>query len=400
VLESILKLDEDIGAVFINKDYTDYAIKREAKLKNITENYDCDFFSYEDYLLHNVNTIVNSSGKYYSVFSPYYRQCIKYNVDKPLIKKYTNYINFKYNIKHEVTFNKINKFIFGNEDGIYNDNNNDNNDNNNNEIEDNFISTREEGLKKIKAIKNHKQYAQDRDNLYQNTTRLSPYIKFGLVSIREVYHKIFDLFGKKHDLIRQLYWRDFYYNIAYNRPDIFKSKSFKKTYDAIVWKTNINFYTKWKEGKTGYPVVDAGMRELNATGYMHNRTRLITSNFLVKHLFIDWRKGEKYYASKLIDYDPSINNGNWQFSASSGADAQPYFRMINPWLQAIKFDPDCEYIKKWIPELRDVPVEDIHDWQNQYHEYNIDYPAPCKIYDFNKLKKESKAIYLKAFKNY
>src|SRR6218665_3542211 len=121
---------------------------------------------------------------------------------------------------------------------------------------------------------------------------------------------------------------------------------------------------------TGCPSVDAGMRELNETGYMHNRARLITSNYLVKHLFVDWRKGEKYFASKLLDYDPSVNNGNWQFTSSSGADSQPYFRMMNPWTQGERHDPDCVYIKKWIPELADVPAADIHDWQNQYSNYS------------------------------
>jgi deoxyribodipyrimidine photo-lyase len=243
-------------------------------------------------------------------------------------------------------------------------------------------------------IKDQKNYGEDRNNLFQSTTKLSPYIKFGLISIREVYHKIKSLFGKSHDLIKQLYWREFYYNISHNRPDLFKGKSFKLQYDKIKWINNQKSFKLWKNGMTGYPIVDAGMRELNNTGYMHNRARLITSNFLVKHLFIDWRFGEIYFASKLIDYDPSVNNGNWQFTSSSGADSQPYFRMMNPWLQGQRHDPECEYIKKWIPELKDIPNEHIHNWQDYYQQYKkIKYPKPCKMYDFKTLKKESKSIY-------
>jgi deoxyribodipyrimidine photo-lyase len=129
---------------------------------------------------------------------------------------------------------------------------------------------------------------------------------------------------------------------------------------------------------------------------MHNRSRLITSNFLVKHLFIDWREGEKYYASKLIDYDPMVNNGSWQFTSGSGADSQPYFRMMNPILQSIKFDNDCIYIKKCVEELKNISCEDIHNWHNVYANYDVYFP-PCKVYDFNELKKASKIVYSKAF---
>jgi deoxyribodipyrimidine photo-lyase len=223
------------------------------------------------------------------------------------------------------------------------------------------------------------------------------------VSVREVYHRIKSLYGIHHDLIRQLYWREFYYGLSYNRQDMLSdATSFRESYDKITWGKSSNskkLLEKWKNGTTGYPIVDAGMRELNLTGYMHNRARLITSNFLVKHLFIDWREGEKYFASKLIDYDPSVNNGNWQFTSGSGADSQPFFRMMNPWTQGERHDPKCAYIKAWIPELETVADDDIHNWQSAYKNYkDINYPAPCKIYDFNKLKKESKKVYSKAFK--
>ena len=155
-----------------------------------------------------------------------------------------------------------------------------------------------------------------------------------------------------------------------------------------------SLFNKWKDGKTGYPIVDAGMRELNETGFMHNRSRLITSNFLVKVLGIDWRKGERYYATKLVDYDPSVNNGNWQWTAGSGADSQPYFRIFNPWSQGAKHDPECVYIKKWVPELKDVDPNDIHKWDEMYEEYDI-YYEPCVSYDDQKAKilKMYKAVF-------
>lgn len=382
VISDILDADQDITRVYINKDYTDYAVKREEKIKKVVEKRNLSLFSIEDYLLHNMGTIVTGKKEYYSVFTPFYRAGIKHNVDKVIKNNRDNYISSRYKIKNEVSFDKIIKIIdldldLGQED---------------------FPATRQDALKRLNAIKDHKNYGRDRNNLTQETTKLSPYIKFGLLSIREVYHKIYSLFGRNHDLIKQLYWREFYYNISYNRPDLFnESASFRESYDKIKWNDDNKLYNKWMKGITGYPIVDAGMRELNNTGYMHNRSRLITSNFLVKHLFIDWRLGEKYYASKLIDYDPSVNNGNWQFSSGSGADSQPYFRMMNPWLQGERHDPDCEYIKKWVPELSDLPPEVIHNWNEEYVNYKGIYHPPCKIYDFAKLKKESKRIYSKAF---
>lgn len=388
VLEHILKNDTDIDAVFVNKDYTPYATDRELKLRKVTESLGRQFESHEDYLLHPINTITNKSGSYYSVFGPFYDTAIKLEVQVPRTLKHTNFVNSRYVIKNETTFQHIEKEYLGTEDipDLYE-----------------FIPSREEALKRVRFLRYHKDYKNHRDDLFLETTKLSPYIKFGLVSIREVYERIRKLYGKSHDLIRQLYWREFYYGLSYNRPDMLKdSTSFRESYDKITWywsDADKKLFQKWKRGETGYPVVDAGMRELMYTGYMHNRTRLITSNFLVKHLFIDWREGERYYASKLIDYDPNINNGNWQFTSGSGADSQPFFRMMNPWTQSEAHDLHCGYIKTWIPELEDVPDEDVHDWQNKYDQYVTKYPRPCKEYIFDKLKKESKKVYSKAFKH-
>jgi deoxyribodipyrimidine photo-lyase len=173
----------------------------------------------------------------------------------------------------------------------------------------------------------------------------------------------------------------------------------KPNYNKIKWHDNKNWFEKWCKGETGFPVVDAGMRELNQTGYMHNRARLIVSSFLVKTLLISWTKGEQYFATKLTDYDPASNNGNWQWTAGSGADSQPYFRIFNPWEQTKNYDPDCEYIKKWIPELKDVPIKDILNWGEIYSEYKdtvlINYPKP--IVDYKKQKELALNMYSSAF---
>jgi deoxyribodipyrimidine photo-lyase len=147
-------------------------------------------------------------------------------------------------------------------------------------------------------------------------------------------------------------------------------------YKSIKWSQNERYFHAWCEGLTGFPIVDAGMRELNATGYMHNRVRMIVASFLTKDLHIDWRLGEKYFAQKLVDYDPAVNNGNWQWVASTGCDAQPYFRVFNPWLQQKKFDPDCLYIKRWIPELAMLPPKSIHGLSKIKSKLMANYPHP------------------------
>ena len=223
-------------------------------------------------------------------------------------------------------------------------------------------------------------YSKTRNELSISTSELSPYIKFGCISIREVYQA----FKTKHDFIRQLFWRDFYANILYSFPHVLGS-AMKPNYNKLHWHNNSNLFKKWCNGETGYPVVDAGMRQLLQTGYMHNRARLIVSSFLVKTLLISWEKGEKYFAQHLVDYDPASNNGNWQWTAGSGADSQPYFRIFNPWEQTKNYDSNCEYIKQWIPELKDVPNKDILNWENTYSQYkNIKYPKPIVNYKTQK----------------
>ena len=248
---------------------------------------------------------------------------------------------------------------------------------------------RKEALHLLKNIAHLKNYKEIRNfPALAGTTHLSAHNKFGTVSIREVYQTIVKCFGKTHTLINELYWRDFFTHILYHFPHVL-GEAFHKKYNDIRWENNKNFFKKWCLGMTGFPIVDAGMRELNQTGYMHNRVRMIVASFLVKDLHIDWRWGEKYFAQQLIDYDPAVNNGNWQWAASTGCDAQPYFRIFNPWRQQVQYDPDCVYIKKWLPELINISPKIIHElYKNKMNGY------PQPLVDHAIASQFSKKMYL------
>lgn len=226
-------------------------------------------------------------------------------------------------------------------------------------------------MDQLSACKN---YAETRDfPALQSTSQLSAHLKFGTVSVREVFYAVVQALGEEHPLLRQLYLRHFFTHIAYYFPKVF-GHAFIDKFDKVAWDNNLEIFQAWAAGKTGFPIVDAAMRDLNATGNMHNRLRMVVASFLVKDLHISWRWGERYFAQHLLDYDPCLNNGNWQWAASTGCDAQPYFRIFNPWLQQQKFDPDCVYIYQWLPELRGVPAKVLHNWHKTH--YGDFYPAP------------------------
>lgn len=223
-------------------------------------------------------------------------------------------------------------------------------------------------------------YKENRDFPFlKATSRLSIYLKNGSLTTAQIISTLNlgkaswkEKSGPAH-FVKELAWREFYYAILFHRPDVEK-KSFLSQYEDLPWENNETLFERWKNGTTGFPIVDAGMRELNTTGWMHNRVRMIVASFLTKDLLIDWRWGENYFMQKLLDGDLAPNNGGWQWAASTGCDPQPYFRIFNPWLQSAKFDPDGVYIKKHIPELRSTPSEDLHDVEADLTRYG--YPAP------------------------
>ena len=323
---------------YSNTDVTPFAKARDRSIELVCAEAGVEFFLFDDLLLHPLTTVNKSDGNPYTVFTPYANKASQIPPATSRPHTYTNFSGRKCSEAGLNRFNELNPKL------------------------GNLIleGGRDEGLSIINKLSAFADYDDKRDYpALRGTTRLSAHLKFGTVSAREVFEGIQLHFGSGHTLIRELYWRDFFSKIAYFFPHVFGG-AFRHEYNRIEWDNNEKWYQSWCGGKTGFPIVDAGMRELVTTGFMHNRVRMITASFLVKDLHVDWRSGEKFFARHLIDYDPAVNNGNWQWVASSGCDAQPYFRIFNPWLQQEKFDPNADYIKKWIPELRGFKAQEIH----------------------------------------
>jgi deoxyribodipyrimidine photo-lyase len=345
----------NIKAVFINRDYTPFSRKRDKKIEQVCQALNVAFHAYADALLHEPEEILKTDQKPYTIFTPFFKKASQLKVHLPQNLSYKNYYTKSIELENKSILNDLtlsinpNLFVKGG---------------------------RVEGLTLLNKIKKLEKYEETRNIPSMNgTSQLSAHNKFGTISIREFYYRIVKYFNKEHALIRELYWRDFFTHIAFHHPHVF-GETFHHTFKEIPWSQNEKHYKAWCEGKTGFPIVDAGIRQLNTTGYMHNRVRMIVASFLVKDLHIDWRIGEKYFAHKLVDYDPAVNNGNWQWVASTGCDAQPYFRVFNPWLQQKKFDPHCLYIKRWIPELVNIPDKAIHRLNGTKTRLIQNYPCP------------------------
>lgn len=353
ILKNLTK-EIDISAIFVNRDYTPYSKQRDEEISALCDNINIAFESYNDLLLNEPEDIKTKQGHPYTIYTAFYNACSKIPVKKAQKNKFTNYFNKK--IKLGVSEQIFDDILPEKNDTI------------------NVNGGRSNGLSILRHISKFKDYPDKRNFLTYKTTMLGAHNKFGTCSIREVYHSIANIFSEKHTLIKELYWRDFFTHVAWNFPYVF-GQAFHSKFDKLPWATDTKAFKAWCEGKTGFPVVDAAMRQLNETGFMHNRARMIVGSFLTKDLHIDWRLGEQYFAHKLVDYDPAVNNGNWQWIASTGCDAQPYFRIFNPWLQQKKFDPDCLYIKEWIPELESIDPKIIHTWYNQKNSLN-NYPLP------------------------
>lgn len=314
--------EQKINEVYTNHDYEPYARKRDKEIYQLFKEHAIQFKTSKDQVIFEKSEVVKDDGAPYVVYTPYSRKwkekfktihLVNYESEKKL-DKITNhsypFLSLK-EIGFEPSLIKVAPF----------------------DISDKLISNYE-ATRNFPSVK--------------GTSMLGIYLRFGAVSIRKMIAKAIE--NKNETFWNELIWREFFMQILWHFPHTI-NKSFKEKYDAICWNNNETDFKNWCEGKTGYPIVDAGMRELNTTGHMHNRVRMIVASFLCKHLLIDWRWGEAYFALKLLDYEQASNVGNWQWSAGSGVDAAPYFRIFNPTEQIKKFDKDWKYIKKWVPEV-------------------------------------------------
>jgi deoxyribodipyrimidine photo-lyase len=319
-----VKIFNDINprAVYTNHDYEPYARQRDESVKIILKQKGIPFRTFKDQVIFDRDEIVKDDNKPYTVFTPYSRKW-KSKLDQFYLKSYPTEKYFNHLVKIKpLPFPTLKEIGFRPTDALFPD-----------RIIRRSVIAKYEAQRDFPSI--------------NGTSRLSVHLRFGTVSIR----KLVQLATRTNESwLNELIWREFYQMILWHFNHV-SIRSFKPAYDQIEWRNDPDEFHKWCEGNTGYPMVDAGMRELNATGFMHNRVRMITASFLTKHLLIDWRWGEAYFASKLLDYDLASNNGGWQWAAGSGCDAAPYFRIFNPEIQAKKFDPQLKYIKKWIPEF-------------------------------------------------
>ena len=312
-----------IENVYTNHDYELYASERDNAIESLLKENNIDFKTFKDQVIFEKDEVVKDDGKPYTIFTPFSKKW-----ESVLQEKDYQFYNTK---KYFQNFYKQKPLPIISLDEM------------------GFIQQVCVFSKKNLPEEIVKKYTQQRNFPSINgTSKLGVHLRFGTISIRKLL--AFSLPLNK-TFTNEIIWRDFYHTILWHFPHISKGKAFRQEYDLIAWKNNEAEFEKWCKGETGYPIVDAGMRELNETGFMHNRVRMIVASFLTKHLLIDWRWGEAYFAKKLLDFDFAANNGGWQWAAGSGCDAAPYFRIFNPKLQTEKFDKNFEYIRKWVPEF-------------------------------------------------
>lgn len=340
-----------VQKVFTNHDYEPYAQERDEAVRRLLNERGVSFHTHKDQVIFEKAEVVKDDGKPYTVFTPYSRRWKAALTDFYLksfpVKKYLQH--FYKQAPRQIPSLQSMGFR---------------------ETETLFPAKM---MREDLIIK----YKEQRDYpAIQGTSRLGVHLRFGTLSIRKLAQKAT---GLSDTFLNELIWRDFYHMILWHFPQVGKGKAFRPEYEHIRWRNNEQEFERWCQGLTGYPIVDAGMRELNATGFMHNRVRMIVASFLSKHLLIDWRWGEAYFAEKLLDYDLAANNGGWQWAAGSGCDAAPYFRVFNPYLQTQKFDPNLKYVRQWVPELDELT-----------------YPRPIVEHDI--ARKRCLEVYAKALK--
>ncbi|MHA4809302.1 cryptochrome/photolyase family protein [Flavitalea flava] len=338
-----------IDQVFTNHDYEPYARERDRKIGDLLNRAGILFHTYKDQVVFEKGEVSKDDGTPYTVFTPYSKKWKSLLTDFYLkaypVRKYWDYF-YRQAARPIPSLSSMgfNAGSFsGSPDGV----------------SSGSFSFPSKELKRD-IIKKYKEQ-RDFPGIQQGTSRMGVHLRFGTLSIRELVREGSRL---SEIYLNELIWRDFYHMILWHFPAVGQGKAFKPAYEWIKWRNKEDEFEKWCNGQTGYPIVDAGMRELNATGFMHNRVRMITASFLTKHLLIDWRWGEAYFAARLLDFDLAANNGGWQWASGSGCDAAPYFRVFNPYLQTLKFDPDLKYIRRWVPEWEEFgypPPMVIHE---------------------------------------
>ena len=323
IIQEIIKT-ENIDSFYCNHDYEPYATQRDTLIEQLCLEHQINYNSFKDQVIFEKDEVLKKDATPYAVFTPYSKQW-KLKLNDFYLKSYPTEKYF--NNLHQCAAQEIMSL---NDLGFTKSN-------------INFPS-------KVPDVDIIQIYDTQRDYPAKNgTTKLSVHLRFGTISIRKLARIAFK---QNKVYLNELIWRDFYMHILWHHPQVAQN-CFKPKYEAIEWRNNEEEFEKWCKGQTGIPIVDAGMRELNQTGFMHNRVRMIVASFLVKNLLIDWRWGEAYFANKLLDFYLAANNGGWQWAAGCGCDAAPYFRIFNPESQTKKFDPNFEYIKKWVPEFSD-----------------------------------------------
>lgn len=312
--------DYDVVEVYTNEDYEPYALKRDTWVKEFLQDNGIAFKTYKDQVIFSPNEILKDDGKPYTVYTPYSRKWLAAYENRGIEVIPDFDLSSLY--QHPGYFHSLEEMGFEK-------------------------STQTVRPYRLNIVEDYEQ--QRNFPAVQGTSEISVHLRFGTVGIREI---ISNLPKVGIQYLKELIWREFFMQILFHFPHTL-DHSFKSNYDCIQWRNNENEFKMWCAGKTGYPMVDAGMRELNNTGYMHNRVRMVVASFLCKHLLIDWRWGERYFAEKLLDFELASNVGNWQWASGGGCDAAPYFRVFNPMIQLKKFDPNLRYVKKWVKELNE-----------------------------------------------
>ena len=319
IWKSLLE-EYDVKEVFFNKDYEPYAIQRDTLICELLETHKIIAYSFKDQVVFEEKEITKADGLPYTVYTPFKNKWLEKYKSMAPVQEYDTESYFSNFYKNSFAFPSLEHIGF----------------------EESPIKVKPHNLKFIANYQDIRDYPA-----LDKTSYLSPHLRFGTVSVRKLVNWAFH---KNDVFLSELIWREFFMQILFSFPKVV-TQNFKSAYDGIQWRNNEEDFKRWCSGTTGYPMVDAGMRQLNETGYMHNRVRMVVASFLIKHLMIQWQWGEAYFAEKLLDYDMSANVGNWQWAAGTGCDAAPYFRVFNPEIQQKKFDEKGIYIRKWIKEF-------------------------------------------------